>query len=63
MIASKPYVFPPRIMFSSLKIIQILFVTISLFLKTDVMVCTVLFPMKQSDKDVFYSVPQIEEYP
>ena len=38
MIASKPYVFPPRIVFTSLKIVRVLIIIVSLFLKTDVVI-------------------------
>lgn len=38
MIASKPYVFPPRIMFPSFEIVRILIIIVSLFLKTDVVI-------------------------
>lgn len=50
MIASKPYVFPPRIMLTSLEIVRILIIIVSLFLKTDVMICTVLFLVEQPDE-------------
>lgn len=50
MIASKPYVFPPRIMLTSLEIVRILIIIMSLFLKTDVMICTVLFLVEQPDE-------------
>lgn len=50
MIASKPYVFPPRIMLTSLKIVRVLIIIVSLFLKTDIVICAVLFLMKQPDK-------------
>lgn len=50
MIASKPYVFPPRIVFTNLKIFRVLIIIVSLFLKTDIVICAVLFLMKQPDK-------------
>lgn len=50
MIASKPYVFPPRIVFTSLEIVRVLIIIVSLFLKTDIVICAVLFLMKQPDK-------------
>lgn len=51
MIASKPYVFPPRIVFTGLKIIRVfIIIIVSLFLKTDIVICAVLFLMKQPDK-------------
>lgn len=49
MIASKPYVFPPRIVFTSLKIVRVLIIIVSLFLKTDVVICTVLFLVEQPE--------------
>lgn len=52
MIASKPYVFPPRIMLTSLEIVRILIIIVSLFLKTDVVICTVLFLVEQPDEIV-----------
>ena len=50
MIASKPYVFPPRIMLTSLEIVRVLIIIVSLFLKTDVVICTVLFLVEQPDE-------------
>lgn len=50
MIASKPYVFPPRIVFTGLKIIRVFIIIVSLFLKTDIVICAVLFLMKQPNK-------------
>ena len=50
MIASKPYVFPPRIVFTSLKIVRVLIIIVSLFLKTDIVICTVLFLVEQPDE-------------
>ena len=50
MIASKPYVFPPRIVLTSLEIVRVLIIIVSLFLKTDVVICAILFLVEQSDK-------------
>lgn len=50
MIASKPYIFTPRIMFPSLEIIRILIIIVSLFLKTDIVIFTVLFLVEQPDE-------------
>ena len=50
MIASKPYVFPPRIMLTSLEIVRVLIIIVSLFLKTDIVICTVLFLVEQPDE-------------
>lgn len=50
MIASKPYVFPPRIVFTGLKIFRVLIIIVSLFLKTDVVICAVLFLVEQPDE-------------
>lgn len=50
MIASKPDIFPPRIMFPSLEIVGILIIIVCLFLKTDIVICTVLFLVEQSDE-------------
>ena len=43
MIASKPYVFPPRIVFTGLKIVRVLIIIVSLFLKTDIVICAVQY--------------------
>lgn len=50
MIASKPYVFPPRIVLTSLKIVRVLIIIVSLFLKTDIVICAILFLVEQPDE-------------